>query len=217
MPPKWTALRRPLTHLWQPDRSRAFNVSGTHLPQGTTPLWRLHRWSPVYPGLPHPAPSALGLSQPCDGFLLHTASLSSFIQAPPLGFKEQKRCTLTRMPRNGQSEDNPLSDIPHRARRQPKAADTDVIPPTNQSHTHRSRCSPDAYANVSLTSATCKQVAQGGGHANTSMPLAPPVERAPEPRSVITPSPDGHASTIRPKANRLPPMPLPHRLLHEMH
>lgn len=55
---------------------------------GFLSLWRRPRRSPVYPGLPHPAPSALELSQPHDGLLLRTASLSSFIQAPPLGFKE---------------------------------------------------------------------------------------------------------------------------------
>jgi hypothetical protein len=38
----------------------------------------------------HPASSARGFSQPFDGLLLHSASSSSFIRAPPLGFKVQR-------------------------------------------------------------------------------------------------------------------------------
>jgi hypothetical protein len=58
-------------------------------------LWRLYRGSPVSPSLPHSASSAPGLSQPCDGLLLHTVSLSCFIQAPPIGFKEhERRCAV---------------------------------------------------------------------------------------------------------------------------
>lgn len=46
---------------------------------GVRSSWTFHR----------PAPSALVLSQHFSGLLLRTASLSYFVQAPPLGFKEQ--------------------------------------------------------------------------------------------------------------------------------
>ena len=42
-------------------------------------------------GFHAPAPSAHGLSQPSDGLLLRAASLTSFIQAPLMGFKEQEQ------------------------------------------------------------------------------------------------------------------------------
>jgi hypothetical protein len=44
-----------------------------------------------------PASSAPGFSQPFDGLLLHPASSSSFIRAPPLGFQSSKsneRCSM---------------------------------------------------------------------------------------------------------------------------
>lgn len=42
-------------------------------------------------GFHAPAPSAHGLSQPFDGLLLRAASLSCFVQAPLMGFKEQEQ------------------------------------------------------------------------------------------------------------------------------
>jgi len=75
----------------RPERANSFAGWQDYASSGFLSLWRRPRRSPVYPGLPHPAPSALGLSQPHDGLLLRTASLSSFIQAPPLGFKEHEQ------------------------------------------------------------------------------------------------------------------------------
>jgi hypothetical protein len=51
----------------------------SNLSRGLAPLWRHYQQSPVNPGLPPPASSALELSQPFDGFLLCMASLSYFI------------------------------------------------------------------------------------------------------------------------------------------
>lgn len=45
----------------------------------------------MYLGLPHPAPSAFGFSQPLDGFFPHPTYLSYFVQVPPMGFKERWR------------------------------------------------------------------------------------------------------------------------------
>jgi hypothetical protein len=42
-------------------------------------------------GFHAPAPSARGCSQPFDGLLLRAASLSCFVQAPLMGFKEQEQ------------------------------------------------------------------------------------------------------------------------------
>jgi hypothetical protein len=88
--PQAASLCSTLAHL---RRERANPSAGwqDYASSGFLSLWRRPRRSPVHPGLPHPAPSALGLSQPHDGLLLRTASLSSFIQAPPLGFKEHEQ------------------------------------------------------------------------------------------------------------------------------
>jgi len=67
------------------------------LVHSTTPSMRFGpplATSPVefgIPGFPPPAPSALVFSQHYSGFLLQLVCLSCFIQAPPMGFKEQGR------------------------------------------------------------------------------------------------------------------------------
>jgi len=60
-------------------------------------------WGSHVPGIPTPAPSAFGLSQPLNGLLLRTTCLSCFIQAPSMGFKElggefQNHSRLRRLP-----------------------------------------------------------------------------------------------------------------------
>ena len=71
----------------QPEPNVGF---ASHTSRGFRSLWRHHRRSSVYPGLPPPAPSARGLSQTFDGLHLRSTRLFSFTQTPPMGFKEQR-------------------------------------------------------------------------------------------------------------------------------
>jgi len=90
--PEYVALRHALRY----DPRSGPRAHRLDLRRDHTPLWRHHQQSPVYPGFPPPASSAPGFSQPFDGFLLCMASLSCFIQAPPLGFKASKNRVIPR-------------------------------------------------------------------------------------------------------------------------
>jgi hypothetical protein len=109
--------------------------------------------------LPHSASSAPGFSQPCDGLLLHTASLSCFIQTPPVGFKEhERRCVVLRVlnavrPKISQFQNTKSERALDRSRWQGSIADS-AAPPAPQATSdllpYTSMChSPRCFANDS--------------------------------------------------------------------
>ena len=102
-------------------------------------------------GFHAPAPSAHGLSQPSDGLLLRAASLSCFVQAPLMGFKEREQthrgtwCVL--------GSNTPKSDSTSVASRMD---DTN-----NRSHSlrHVTRSAPTSSASTVLSSSrSCRHV-----------------------------------------------------------
>lgn len=88
-----------------PDASTGYEPQSAPLMRFLIPLTTSScgYWGSCVPGIPTPAPSAFGLSQPLDGFFVLATCLPCFIQTPSMGFKElggefQNLSRLRRLP-----------------------------------------------------------------------------------------------------------------------